>query len=1322
MLLTLYDSNKEKKAVLAPSDSSVQDKALQSDNVLSLSLSHYDCIVLEVNDYVEFLGERYWVAERYCPKQKSAREWVYDVKLYGIESLIKRFLVIKSTDGDNDVEFTLTAPASEQVALIVRAINDGMGTSDWKVGTVVATENLVVDYEGTYCDEGLKKVAELAETEYWIEGTTVNVCRCEHGEELTLAYGRGITGLERGTADNVKFYTRLFPLGSTRNIDPDKYGHSRLQLPSGKKYVDINTDKYGIIHHYESAAFEKIFPRRIGTVSSVRSREVKDENGKPYTIYYFTDNTQTFDPNDYELPGKTKTVSFQDGELDGRDFEVNYDSRTREFEIITTWPYSDDTQVPGGLLVPKPGDHYILWNIRMPDEYYALAEQEYEQAVSEYNRKHGIDTSVYKCPTDHVYVEDHDLAFSIGLRVRLESPEFFPESGYRSSRITKITRKVTLPSQMDLEISDAVSVGTMEKMEDSITGVKNYTKVAVGNFPDVIRSWDNTYPTDSNVFSARRALKESISKQHQDTAKEKITFLKGIDLGTFKSGESGGSVDEEGNAEFLTAVIRDLVRSTKFVDGMTGEGLQLWIDRITGLTNLTIDKATIRQSLVALELLIEKVRSVGGQLVVSAANGKIKDVVRQGNDYRITFEQENMFVAHDLMRCAYRSGGAVLSYWVEVASSDAGGVTVPVSEYAGVVPKAGDDCVLMGNTENKLRQNLISISATEDGQPRLDILDGVSAKNFNGCLRARLGSLDGIKDSKFPASLQPKGYGLYSDNVFLKGTFVLMTGEDILTRFSITEGKITSAVEGLRNEVREEQSYFDNTSFAEGMEKWVTEHKATFLTFGGKWVWANGGPLSSKHDGNVEVRNDGKKPYVYIRGSYIMQRNEDFRMIPDYKETNSEGLRVPGVVYLSFRYKVVQAGRLRIDFVDADKSGFENFNMFTYDGELPVSGGEKVFNLEGLWNGTGDFKLSFTGIIQISLLVFSTDRADALAYKYKTLFEQSDKLVKIAAANFDKDGNILEASQIVTKADMNVVASGLFDENGHLVSGAGLITKKDVSGLFAVDKDGTLKSFIGASTSGVKIKADSISLEGLVTANSHFKIKEDGSFEANAGRLGGFEISNGRIGSIASAGGGGGGLAIYDDFIRVGSTSGYVMFGDDVIPVSAGGAFTAAGRIVNKHPNAMEGYGFDQANYGLFINVSGGTKNYGIYSDASLLAPAFINTKARLLTFGSGNYTVDFSQHNIILLYYNQPGYDRVEVTLPTEYSVARQFGLNSIPSDFAATVTFRVRPGSKNIILKGIYDHNENIVNYEMASGDSVVVLITKADGFRYQILNHSR
>ena len=42
---------------------------------------------------------------------------------------------------------------------------------------------------------------------------------------------------------------------------------------------------------------------------------------------------------------------------------------------ITIWPYDDDTQLPGGKLVPRAGDTYILWNIRMPDEYYRLAEE-----------------------------------------------------------------------------------------------------------------------------------------------------------------------------------------------------------------------------------------------------------------------------------------------------------------------------------------------------------------------------------------------------------------------------------------------------------------------------------------------------------------------------------------------------------------------------------------------------------------------------------------------------------------------------------------------------------------------------------------------------------------------------------------------------------------------------------------------------------------------------------------------------------------------------------------------------------------------------------
>ena len=1138
-MVTIYGSDGRAKIEAPCDDNSTQAKELQGDNTLALSFTLYEHIALEVNDYAEFMGERYWLMERYKPEQVSTVEWKYDVKFYGIESLVKRFLVLNDTDGDDEPVFTLTAPPREHVALIVKSINNGMDhTTDWKVGTVEGAENIVIDYEGKYCGEALKEVAEKAgnRAEWWVEGQTVNVCRCERSEEVTLGYGKGLTGISCDMADNADFYTRLYPVGSSKNIDPDRYGHSRLQLPNGARHADVEglVEKYGVWHRYEAAAFAGIYPKRVGTVSSVRSEEVKDEEGNPYTIFYFKDNGLNFDPNEYELPQKVKRVSFQEGselagvgnEEDGTYYlEANFDSATREFEIITIWPFNDDTQLPNDTLCPKAGDQYILWNIRMPDEYYPLAEEEFKEAVDKYNEENAVDAGRYKAPTDHVYMEENGIDLYVGRRVRLESPQYFPETGWRSSRITKVTRRVNLPSQMDIEICDAASTGALEAIGDGIADAKNYVKAATsGSFPDLIRSWDNTYPTDNNVFSARRALKESLSKKTDDTARGKITF------------------------------IRELLRSVKFVDGLTGEGWQLWMDALTGTSHLTVDKVTVRQALVALELLIEKVRSVGGQLVVSAANGKIKTVTKDGDNYKITFERGNEFAAGDLIRCAEFTGAAPHGYWVEISASDGEGVTVPASEFGGAEPKTGDECVLMGNTTDRLRQNLISISATEDGQPRVDVLDGVKGKSFDGCLRVRLGNLDGIGDSRFPADNQPHGNGLYGDNVYLLGTFVLATGEDVLTRFEVTEGKIEAAVEGLRKDFTEDKSWLDNASFGDGMNKWDTENEATFFLLGNKWIWANGGPLADKTN-YACVRKDDGRVTVYIKNKHIIQKHENFRFIPEYDDTNDEGQKKPEAVYLSFFYRVAKAGRLTIGFEGLDKTGFENFNEFSYDGELAQTDGYRVFNHSGLWNGTGDFKLAFTGEIYLYMLVLSTDRAEALAVKYKTLFEQSEKLIKIAAANFDQDGGIIEGSQIVTKADMNLIASGLFDEEGKVVSGAGLVSKSDMAGMFAIDQDGNLKSFVGATAEGVKIKASSISLEGTVTANGRFKILEDGSMEAAAGKIGSLQIVGGTLKGTK--------MSLNDSRLTFGDENGSVYVGGHPDSLYGGstklGAFIIAG-------------------------------------------------------------------------------------------------------------------------------------------------------------------
>ena len=161
-MLTIYDSNGNRRTDIEAGDSSTQVKEVQGDNVLTLSFTHYEYIALDVNDRVDFEGERYWLTERYTPKQKSGQEWVYDLKFYGIESLVRRFLVLETTDGNTEPVFTLTATPREHVAMIVKCINDGMNhTTDWKVGRVDGTDLIVIDYEGKYCNEALKEIARV---------------------------------------------------------------------------------------------------------------------------------------------------------------------------------------------------------------------------------------------------------------------------------------------------------------------------------------------------------------------------------------------------------------------------------------------------------------------------------------------------------------------------------------------------------------------------------------------------------------------------------------------------------------------------------------------------------------------------------------------------------------------------------------------------------------------------------------------------------------------------------------------------------------------------------------------------------------------------------------------------------------------------------------------------------------------------------------------------------------------------------------------------------------------------------------------------------
>lgn len=243
------------------------------------------------------------------------------------------------------------------------------------------------------------------------------------------------------------------------------------------------------------------------------------------------------------------------------------------------------------------------------------------------------------------------------------------------------------------------------------------------------------------------------------------------------------------------------------------------------------------------------------------------------------------------------------------------------------------------------------------------------------------------------------------------------------------------------------------------------------------------------------------------------------------------------------------------------------------------------------------------------------------------------------------------------------------------------------------------------------VKAEYIDVDNL-------KVKHldgaEGSLER--GSIGGFELANGRIGSEATASGGGGSLSIYSDMIRVGGTSSYVLIGKNVVPATASG-FTAAGRIINNQTNTNAGYGFDVANYGLFIEVSGGTKNYGLKSNAPLMATAFIGTKIGRLNITGSTYKIDFSQNNIFFIYASSA----YNVTLPTESQVASMFGMSSLPSDFGLMLVFRCLAGSQNVTLTGIYDQNGSVQNYTLDVGDSIILLVAKVPYFGYFLINYT-
>lgn len=813
MELKIYDKSGALKLTASPNPSSALSEEVMGECSVSASFTHTSFVLLDAGDYIELQGVRYKMRSPYRPVQKNTQTYSYTAKFYAPIHDAEDTLMLYLEDGDTRTEFSFDGGPREHLQLWVNNMNRVAGAEVWSIGTVITGENKTIDYNNLFCWEagfGSNGIAAAYNTELWADGYVINLCKAERGERVELGYLKGLTGLSQEENGDVKFFTRLFPLGSTRNIDATKYGYARLQLPSGAAYVDRNTALYGVKEAWEEASFSGIYPKYIGTVTSVRSEEKTSGEGRKYTVYYIKDSGMGFNPKDYEIPDLTYMLAFQTGDLAGRGsgddgfFEVAWHEDAREWEIINVYP-DDKTQIPGGEIVPVVGDTYIPWNFALPQEYIAAAEQAYAEAVDDYLSTYSFDPKKYSGTTDRNYIEQNRTPLMLGQNVRLLSDEYFTD-GYKDTRIVKCVRKLGDLCQATVTCTDQIGNGWKTSVENQLGNLQYIlAKQAQQVIIDLIKTGEGKTPSDTNVFSALRSLATFLRKDQEDTAQEVITFLKGLriaghyiskvilspeeleeaddaimsvlkavntfirkdkadatnfllklvggaEFGNYEAGKSGGKVDAQGAAELLSLLVRGLVtasgiESADFSTGALGTGFTLKIDE-NGDSYIEVDRMLVRKVATFVELLIQKIRAVGGQIILSPATMNCSRVEEHDTFYRCFFENTDgektiaqEFVVGDQARCqtfnvkeGVNENVTNTYYWrlVVGVGDDYIDLSKTDCDAGSTVPQAGDDIVQLGNRTDATRQAAIVLAAYGNDAPYFKMYRGIDSYSLSG--------------------------------------------------------------------------------------------------------------------------------------------------------------------------------------------------------------------------------------------------------------------------------------------------------------------------------------------------------------------------------------------------------------------------------------------------------------------------------------------------------------------------------------------------------------------------------------------------------------
>lgn len=704
-------------------------KSLSGNKYVSFTISSKNDLDLKIGDYVLVGNEKY---EIFGPIdiEESNGVFTYPLTFYFQGYKLNNSII---TD-EGATTFAYHGEVSDFMTLLIDSLNEDY--PEFTLGTIQNGSILDLSFDNSNCMAALQTVCENAEMEWDITGTVITVKR-RIGEETdyVFEYGKnkGSYSVKLAKVANASVTTRMIGKGGTLNLPADYDSpDSPKRLNLGDEVIEKNVEKYGkITGVYVN---ENIYPRLINkTVLGVTVPENIEEAGS-----WKIKLDIPFNLSEYYAENEIPVVKFQTGDLTGLNFEIvenSWNNTDKTLSIIVK-EEEDGYYLPNANRQPRVGDVFVLLNINMPQSYIDEATQELREATqNELNKKcepqYAPSLSVQK----H-YIKKKGISLNIGDGITVKIG--------RRNITTRIIGTTETSDDIRVELGDQMLYTYDTKVNNTIEQIQ-FTLKQLINIDDIKRLFYNLinawYPKWFN------------QKLHKDAD---------VEFNSVKAAE---------------LVQSDNFSSKNFTSGALGSGHRIKDG------NAEFQNLTVRGQFSVFEFLIQQVKAIGGKFCVSPAAIKTGSVEETENGYKCFFNTDsgtiiNPFVVGDQAFHQVFDGQKMKRYWrlVTEVGADYFVLSKTDCEANSGIPEADEEIVLLGNRTDINRQSAIMISAHDNNSPYIAFYAGINSYSFEGKEPMRTGNLNGIVDEDFG---QLTGFGLYCQNVYMKGVFRLMSGKTV---------------------------------------------------------------------------------------------------------------------------------------------------------------------------------------------------------------------------------------------------------------------------------------------------------------------------------------------------------------------------------------------------------------------------------------------------------------------------------------------------------------------------------------------------------------